>query len=125
MGKTLVRASVVSVFALVSLFAGSTALAQLGTEVQARIANGELKGWSIWGRVFSYGAGTSYDALNVMYFRDFASAIQGLDSTKGVETFMKTHPGKSCATYISNLRDYSELQERNLMQVVALVERAR
>lgn len=90
---------------------------------QARIASGEVKGWSIWSRVFPAGAGTTYDALNVMYYKDLASAIQGPDATRGLETFMKTHPGKNYATYINNLRDYSELQQRLVMQVIALVER--
>lgn len=92
---------------------------------QARAANGELKSWSVWSRSFPAGAGTSYDALAVTYFKDMASAIKGLDATKGVETFLKTHPGKNYATYINNGRDYSELQQRFLMQVISLVERAR
>ena len=59
------------------------------------------------------------------YFKDLASAIKGLDATKGVETFLKTHPGKNYAAYVNNGRDYSELQQRFVMQVIALVERAR
>jgi hypothetical protein len=90
-----------------------------------RIANGELKGWSVWARVFPSGAATSYDALTVTYFKDLASAIKGLDATKGVEAFLKIHPGKSYPTYVYNARDYSELQERLIMQIVALVERAK
>jgi len=92
---------------------------------QARAANGEFKSWSLWARVFPSGAGTSYDALSVTYFKDLASAIKGLDATKGAEAFMKTHPGKNYATYINNARDYSELQQRFVMQVIAAVERAR
>jgi hypothetical protein len=91
----------------------------------ARIANGELKGWSVWARVFPSGVATSYDALGVTYFKDLASAIKGLDATKGVETFLKIHPGKNYATYVLNARDYSELQQRFIMQVVAMVERAK
>jgi hypothetical protein len=93
--------------------------------MQARAANGELKGWSVWSRVFPAGAGTSYDALGVTYFKDLASAIKGLDPAKGLETFQKIHPGKSYAGYINNGRDYSELQERFLMQIVAMAERAK
>jgi hypothetical protein len=93
--------------------------------MQARAAGGELKSWSVWSRVFPAGAGTSYDALSVTYFKDLAAAIKGLDAAKGVEAFQKTHPGKSYATYINNARDYSELQQRSLMQVIALVERAK
>ena len=93
--------------------------------MQARAANGELKSWSVWSRVFPAGAATSYDALSVTYFKDLASAIKGLDATKGLETFQKIHPGKNFATYINNARDYSELQQRFVMQVISLVERAR
>jgi hypothetical protein len=93
--------------------------------MQARVAGGELKSWSLWSRVFPSGAATSYDALTVTYFKDLASAIKGLDAAKGVEAFQKTHPGKSYAAYVNNGRDYSELQQRFVMQVVALVERAR
>jgi len=93
--------------------------------LQARAAAGELKTWSVWSRVFPAGAGTSYDALSVMYFKDMASAIKGLDGTKGLEAFMKAHPGKNYATYINNLRDYSQLQQRFIMQIIAMAERAR
>ena len=92
---------------------------------QARAANGEFNSWSLWSRVFPAGAATSYDALSVMYFKDQASAIKGLSSTTAVEAFQKVHPGKNYAAYINNLRDYSELQQRMLMQVIAAVERAR
>jgi hypothetical protein len=93
--------------------------------MQARAANGELKTWSVWSRVFPAGAGTSYDALNVTYFKDLASAVKGLDTAKGVEAFQTVHPGGNYAGYINNVRDYSELQQRFLMQVVAMAERAR
>ena len=93
--------------------------------MQARAAAGELKTWSVWSRVFPAGAGTSYDALSVTYFKDQASAIKGLDATKGLETFMKVHPGKNYGTYINNLRDYSELQRRFIMQIIAMAERPR
>lgn len=93
--------------------------------MQSRAAAGELKTWSVWSRVFPAGAATSYDALTVSYFKDQASAIRGLDATKGLETFMKVHPGKNYATYINNLRDYSELQQRFIMQIIAMAERAR
>ena len=90
-----------------------------------RIANGELKSWSVWARVFPSGVATSYDAFAVTYFKDLASAIKGLDATKGVQAFLKVHPGKNYATYVNNARDYSELQQRLVMQVIALVERAK
>lgn len=93
--------------------------------MQARAAAGELKSWSVWSRVFPAGAATSYDALVVTYFKDRASAITGLDGRKGMESFLKTHPDRSFATYISNARDYSELQQRSLMRVISRVERAR
>ncbi len=92
--------------------------------MKARVADGELKSWSLWGRVFPSGAATSYDALSVTYFKDMASAIKGLDAAKGVAAFQKTHPGKSYGTYINNGRDYSELQQRFVMQVISMVERA-
>ena len=92
--------------------------------MKARVANGELKSWSLWSRVFPSGAATSYDALTVTYFKDMASAIKGLDARKGVETFLKTLPGKNFGAYVNNTRDYSELQQRFVMQVIALVERA-
>jgi len=90
-----------------------------------RIANGEFKSWSVWGRVFPVGAATSYDGFTVQYFKDLASAIKGLDATKGIQAFLKVHPGKNYATYVNNGRDYSELQQRLVMQVVAMVERAK
>jgi len=92
---------------------------------QSRAAGGEFKSWSVWSRVFPAGAATSYDAMAVTYFKDLAGAIKGLDAAKGVEAFQKVHPGKNYATYVSNLRDYSELQLRVVMQVVARVERAK
>jgi hypothetical protein len=92
---------------------------------QARAANGEFKSWSVWSRVFPAGAATSYDALAVTYYKDLASAIKGLDPAKGVEAFQKAHPGKNYAAYINNGRDYSELQERMVMQVVTRVDRAK
>lgn len=101
------------------------AMAQTMTQpmMQARVAGGELKAWSLFSRAFPAGAATSYDAMGVTYWKDMASALRGLDPTKGLEAFMKTHPGKSYATYINNGRDYSELQVRSIMQVVAMVER--
>ena len=91
---------------------------------QSRIADGDVKGWSVWQRVFPAGAAASYDALSVTYFKDLASAIKGPNARKGAETFMKVNPGKNYATWVSNLRDYSELQQRTIMQVIALVERS-
>jgi hypothetical protein len=93
--------------------------------MKARVAASELKSWSIWQRVFPAGAATSYDSLNVTYFKDLASAIKGLDAAKGVEAFAKTHPGRSYGAYVNNMRDYSELQQRFVMQVISLAERAR
>jgi hypothetical protein len=90
-----------------------------------RIANGELKSWSLWSRVFPAGVAVSYDGFTVQYFKDLASAIKGLDAAKGVQGFLKVHPGRNFATYVNNARDYSDVQERFLMQVVALVERAK
>lgn len=90
---------------------------------QGRVANGELKAWSVWSREFPAGAATSYDALGVTYWKDLASAIKGLDPIKGMEAFTKAHPGKSYAAYINNVRDYSQLQQRSIMQVIALVSR--
>jgi hypothetical protein len=92
---------------------------------QERVANGELKSWSAWGRVFPSGAATSYDALTVTYFKDLASAINGLDAAKGVQAFQKVHPGKNYGTFVNNVRDYSDMQQRFLMQVVSMAERAR
>lgn len=91
--------------------------------MQTRVAAGELKGWSSWSRVFPNGAATSYDALSVTYWKDLASAIKGLDPAKGMEAFTKAHPGKNYAAFISDGRDYSEMQQRTVMQVIALVER--
>jgi len=90
-----------------------------------RIANGELKSWSVWSRVFPSGVATSYDAFTVQYFKDLASAIKGLDAAKGVQAFMKVHPGRNYATWVNNARDYSEVQQRLVMQVIFLVERAK
>ena len=91
--------------------------------MQARVAAGELKGWSTWSRVFPSGAATSYDVLGVTYWKDLASAINGLDAAKGMEAFTKAHPGKNYAAFISDARDYSEMQQRTVMQVIAMVER--
>ncbi len=93
--------------------------------MRARVAGGELKSWSVWSRIFPAGAATSYDALTVTYFKDLASAIKGLDAARGAEAFQKVHPGKNFGTYVNNARDYGELQQRFVMQVISLVERAR
>jgi hypothetical protein len=92
--------------------------------LQVRVANGELKSWSGWMRVFPAGAGERYDALAVSYFKDLASAVKGLDAAKGAEAFAKAHPGKNYATYVNDMRDYAEVAGRGLQRVVALVERA-
>jgi hypothetical protein len=92
---------------------------------QVRAAAGEYKSWSVWARVFPNGAATAYDALAVTYFKDLAGAIKGLDPAKGAEAFQKAHPGKTYATFVNNNRDYSELQQRFVMQVIARVERPR
>jgi len=93
--------------------------------MKARVAAGEFKSWSIWQRVFPAGAATSYDSLSVQYFKDLASAIKGPEAAKGVEAFVKTHPGRNYGVYVSNQRDYSELQQRFVMQVISIAERAR
>ena len=59
------------------------------------------------------------------YFKDLASAIKGLDAVKGAEAFAKTHPSGNYGAYVTNQRDYSELQQRFVMQVISLAERAR
>ncbi|MCX6551136.1 MAG: hypothetical protein NTY02_09060, partial [Acidobacteria bacterium] len=102
-------------------------LAQTVTQpiMAERIANGELKSWSLWSRVFPSGVAISYDAFTVQYFKDLASAVKGLDATKGVQAFLKVHPGRNYATYVNNARDYSDMQQRLVMQVVAMVERAK
>jgi hypothetical protein len=92
--------------------------------MKSRVAAAELKSWSLWQRVFPAGAATSYDSMTVTYFKDLASAIKGLDAAKGVEAFMKTHPGRNYGTYVSNQREYAELQQRFVMQVISLAERA-
>jgi hypothetical protein len=89
---------------------------------QARVAAGSVKGWSVWSRVFPAGAATSYDVLSVTYYKDLASAIKGPGDNEA-EVFAKAHPGKNYATWVDNRRDYSQLQQRNVMQVIALVER--
>ena len=88
-----------------------------------RVTGGEIKGWSLWSRVFPAGAATTYDVMGVTYYKDLASAIKGPDATKGPEIFAKAHPGKNYGTYVNNLRDYTQLQDRSIMQVIALVER--
>jgi hypothetical protein len=100
-------------------FAGGAQQAVL----QVRAANGELKNWSAWTRVFPAGAGERYDALTATYFKDLASAVKGLDGAKGAEAFAKAHPGKNYAAYVNDMRDYAELAGRGLHRVVALVER--
>ena len=92
--------------------------------MDARRAAGELKSWSMWTRVFPAGAGTTYDALQVTYFKDLASAVKGLDGTKTAEFFVKANPGKSYGTYVNNVRDYAQSQLRGVQQIVALVERS-
>lgn len=92
---------------------------------QARVANGDFKAWSLWSRVFPAGAGTSYDALAVTYFKDLASAVRGPNNDRAAATFLKVHPGRSFGAYVSNNRDYSELQQRMVMRVVAAAERAK
>ena len=91
--------------------------------MDARRTAGELKSWSMWTRVFPAGVGTPYDALQVSYFKDLASAVKGLDGTKTPEYFGKANPGKNYGTYVNNVRDYAQSQFRGVHQVVALVER--
>ena len=93
--------------------------------MKARVASGEIKSWSLWQRIFPAGAATSYDSLVVTYFKDLASAIKGLDAAKGAEAFAKTHPAGNYGAYVTNQRDYAELQQRFVMQVISLAERAR
>ena len=91
--------------------------------LEARQGAGELKSWSMWSRVFPAGAGTPYDALQVTYFKDLASAVKGLDGTKTPEFFAKANPGANYGTYVNNVRDYATSQYRGVHQIVALVER--
>jgi hypothetical protein len=91
--------------------------------MKGRVDSGEMKSWSMWTRTFPAGAATAYDAMTVTYWKDLASAIKGPDAGKGPEIFAKAFPGRNYATMINNARDYTTLQERAIMQVVALVER--
>lgn len=93
--------------------------------MQEAVAQGDLKGWSLWTRVFPAGAATAYGVMAVTTHKDLASALAGPSNPNwGVERFMKANPGKSYASYVTNGTEYSELQRRTITQVVALVERA-
>ncbi len=91
--------------------------------MQLRQGAGELKSWSVWTRQFPSGAGSTYDALVVSYYKDLASAVKGLDASKTADVFARAHPGKSYSGYVNDVRDYAEVQNRALHRVVALVER--
>jgi hypothetical protein len=93
---------------------------------QEAVAQGDLKAWSLWGRVFPAGAATAYDVMTVTTHKDLASALGAGPSTpnRGLERFMKANPGRSYSTYVMNGNEYSEMQRRTITQVVALVERA-
>jgi hypothetical protein len=93
--------------------------------MQEMVAQGDLKAWSMWARVFPAGAATDYDALGVTTFKDLASAIGGTGpANRGAERFMKANPGKSYSAYVSNGTEYSTSERRMVSQVVVLVERA-
>jgi hypothetical protein len=94
--------------------------------MQEAVAQGDLKAWSMWGRVFPSGAATAYDVMTVTTHKDLASALGAGPSTpnRGLERFLKANPGKSYSSYVANGNEYSEMQRRTITQVVALVERA-
>ena len=92
--------------------------------MQEAVAQGDLKAWSMWTRVFPSGAATSYDAMGVTTYKDLAGAIGGgSNPNRGAELFMKANAGKSYATYVVNGTEYSESQRRIVTQLIALVER--
>ena len=93
--------------------------------MQEAVAQGDLKGWSMWGRVFPSGAATAYDVMTVTTHKSLASTLDaGSTPNRGLERFMKANPGKSYSSYVTNGNEYSEMQRRTITQVVALVERA-
>lgn len=91
--------------------------------MQERVKAGDLKSYSSWTRVFPMGGEDAYDALSSLTFKDLASAVKGLDTSKTAANFVKAHPGKSYATYLNNSREYAEFTGRILSQVIALVEK--
>ncbi len=93
--------------------------------MQESVAQGDLKAWSLWGRVFPSGAATSYNVMVVTTHKDLASTLDGgPNPNRGLERFLKANPGKSYSSYVTNGTEYSELQRRTITQIVALVERA-
>jgi hypothetical protein len=46
-------------------------------------------------------------------------------AAKGVQAFQKVHPGKNYGTFVNNVRDYSDMQQRLVMQIVSMAERAK
>jgi len=91
---------------------------------QEAVAQGDLKAWSLWGRVFPSGAGTSYDVMGVTTHKSLASVLEAAPPNRGMERFMKANPGKNYSQYVTNGTEYSEMQRRTITQIVALVERA-
>jgi hypothetical protein len=91
--------------------------------MQERVKAGDLKSYSSWTRVFPMGGEDAYDALSSLTYKDLASAVKGLDTSKTAANFVKAHPGKNYATYLNNSREYSEFTGRILSQVIVLVER--
>jgi hypothetical protein len=87
-------------------------------------AQGDIKGWSVWTRMFPAGTATRYDVLGVTTFKDLASALGGPYPNRAAERFMKANPGKDYSAYFQNGSEYSESVQRSISQVVAMVERA-
>jgi hypothetical protein len=91
--------------------------------MEMRRTGGELKAWAAWTRQFPSGTSSAYDMLLVNTYKDLASAVKGLDTSRTAEIFAKANPGKSYATYVNDARDYAEVVGRALHRIEALVER--
>ncbi len=91
--------------------------------MDTRRTAGELKSWGAWTRQFPSGTSSTYDTMLVNTYKDMASALKGLDTSKTAEVFGKANPGKSYATYVNDARDYAEVTSRTMHRVVAMVER--
>lgn len=91
--------------------------------IDMRRTAGELKTWGAWGLQFPSGSSSAYDVMLVNTYKDMASAVKGLDTSKTAEMFGKANPGKSYATYVNDTRDYAEVVTRGMHRIIAMVER--
>ena len=62
--------------------------------MQEAVAQGDLKAWSLWGRVFPSGAATSYDVMGVTTHKSLASVLEAAPPEPRDGAVHEGEPGK-------------------------------